>query len=78
MARMTQSHPSCFNGVVSFKRYRVTVEEIEEPLEVYAERLRKLWRECDNHHHFDPIRGAAKQLGIDLDHAELGVDRKRS
>lgn len=25
------AQPSCFNGVVTFHKYRVTIEEIEEP-----------------------------------------------
>jgi hypothetical protein len=75
--RMTSESPSCFNGVVSIKRYRVTFEEMEETREVLAERLRDLWRKCDNMHHIGPLREAAKEMGVELDHAELGRDRPR-
>jgi hypothetical protein len=65
--------PSCFNGIVRVERYRVTVEKIEESPLVYCERLLKLWRECDNHHHRAPLAHAAKRLGTDLPPAEFGV-----
>lgn len=75
--RITQSDekPDCFNGIVSVRRYRVTAEIIDEPKEVIAARLLKLWRECDNHHHFSPLRNAAAQIGIELPHDQLGKDR---
>ena len=37
-----QDYPSCFNGMVRVKRYKVTIEGIEEPKEVLCERLEKL------------------------------------
>lgn len=58
--------PSCFNGVVSIKRYRVTIEIIEEPVEVYQERLQKLWDESDNHNHWHPLEIAAAEIGYKL------------
>lgn len=68
--------PSCFNGVVSIKRYRVTVEVIEEPIEVYQERLEKLWVESDNHHHYVPLQSAAAQLGYEFK-GQWGSQRKK-
>ncbi len=66
--------PSSFNGIVQVETYRITVEKIPESNEVYAARVRKLWRKCDNHHHRDPLRQAAKKYGVELDDAENGVD----
>lgn len=67
--------PDCFNGVVSIKRYKVTVELIEEPIEVYQERLEKLWVECDNWHHWNPLENAAKEIGYTFK-GERGSQRK--
>jgi hypothetical protein len=72
-----QSHkPSCFNYEVSIRKYRVTIEPVEEPNEVLAERLQKLWDECDNHHHWQPLRGAAAQIGYELQ-GNAGSKRKK-
>lgn len=75
---LNQTEPSCWNGFVSVRKYRVTIEEIEEPIEVIQARLIKLWRECDNHHHYGPLRSAAMRYGLALNSEELGVDRKRN
>jgi hypothetical protein len=76
LANLIQPEPDCFNSIVSVHRYRVRVELIEEPNEVIAERIRKLWRECDNFHHWKPLEGAAAKIGIELDRDECGKDRK--
>lgn len=65
--------PRCWNGDVSVRRYRVTAEIIDEPIEVIHERLRKLWAESDNHHHFGPIKSAAAKVGLELDHDTFGA-----
>jgi hypothetical protein len=67
--------PSCFNGNVSFKKYRVTIEIIDEPVEVYQERLEKLWVECDNFHHWTPLDEAAAEIGYTFK-GERGSQRK--
>lgn len=61
-----QKEPDCFNSIVSIRKYRITIEEIPESKDVLIERLRKLWRENDNHHHYGPLRAEAVQLGIVL------------
>jgi hypothetical protein len=66
MRNLTSNEPTCFNGIVSIVKYKITVEEIEEPKEVYEERLQKLWDECDNYHHWDSLRATAKRHGIVL------------
>lgn len=55
--------PSCFNGNVNIHKYKITIEIVEEPIEVYQERLEKLWVESDNHHHYRPLQEAANKIG---------------
>ena len=57
---------TCFNGMVNIHKYKVTIEPIEEPKEVLAERLQKLWDECDNSHNWTPLKEAAKEIGYEL------------
>ena len=76
-SNLKQREPSCWNGVVSVRRYRITIEEIEEPVEVIAERLRDLWRNSDNYHHYEPLQKAAREIGIELDRSEFGKARKQ-
>ena len=63
---LTSNEPSCFNGDICIKKYRITVEEIEEPKEIYEQRLQKLWDECNNWHHWDPLKKEAKKIGYEL------------
>ena len=73
--------PSAFNGYVLVERYRITVEKVEEPIEVVRDRLRKLWRESErNFHHWTPMRATAERLGMDPNELKLeeqGADSKR-
>lgn len=64
--------PSFFNGVASIKRYRVLIEEIVEPLEVYQERLRELHRNNKQPHSAHHLHTKATELGIILDPKEAG------
>jgi hypothetical protein len=57
---------SCFNGEVNVEKYHITSVKIEESKEVYQKRLQELWEECSNHHHWNPLRSKAKQLGVEL------------
>lgn len=66
MRDMTQTEPSCFNGEVKIRKYKVTIEEVEEPIEVLRQRVQKLWDECDNMHHWRPLQEAAERLGYTL------------
>lgn len=70
LQQLEASEPSCFNGEVAIRKYRITVEEVDEPKAVLEQRLRKLWRECDNHHHWAPLQAVAAKLGITLLHDE--------
>lgn len=60
--------PSSFNGFVHVEKFRVTVERVEEPVEVIRERIAKLWAECKNHHQWLPLRGMAAKYGMELHH----------
>lgn len=68
--------PSTFNGVVRVRKYRYSVEPVEEPVEAIHERLRKLWAECDNYHLRFPLQVKAKEYGLVLDPNEYGKARK--
>jgi hypothetical protein len=68
---------TCFNGEVNIHKYKVTVEPIEEPKEVLAERLQKLWDECDNYHHWTPLEEAAKEIGYELKGSSGSLRKKK-
>ena len=61
---MAEEKPYCWNGVAYIRKYRVTVELVEEPVEVLRERVQKLWDECDNFHNWDTIQKHANELGM--------------
>lgn len=69
--------PSCLNGVIQVRRYRVTVELIDEPVDDIRARIVGLWRTCDNHHHWDSLRKAAAKVGLELSMNDFGKDRPR-
>lgn len=71
-----EKEPSCSNGIVNVRRYRITVELIDEPIEVIRERILKLWYACDNWHHWSPLKSAAARVGLVLDMRDVGRDRK--
>lgn len=63
---LTSENPTCFNGIVSIQKYKITVEPIIDTSEVLAERLQKLWDEATNYHHWIPIQNEAKKIGYTL------------
>lgn len=63
--QMTQDMPSSFNGT-RVRQYRVTVELVDEPLEVIHARIVELWEMNDNHHQWDSILVEAARYGLDL------------
>lgn len=69
-----QKEPSCFNEIIRILKHRVTVEVIVEPMEVYHERLQKLWDEADNIRNADVIKETTKLFGYEL---RGGVGNKR-
>jgi len=66
IGKLEQLEPSCFNGMVRFRKTKITIEPIEEDKEVLAERLQKLWDESDNHHDSVPLEIAARSIGYEL------------
>ena len=69
--------PSAFNGTVEIRRYRVTAELIDEPIEVLRDRLRMLWLTSErNHHRWPTMRAVAAELGMDP--SELRADEQGS
>ena len=66
IGNLTQKEPTSFNGDVRIKKYKITIEEVIEPQEVYEQRIQELWDKCDNMHHYTPIKNTAKKLGYEL------------
>lgn len=63
---LKQEKADCFNGLVSIKKYKVTIELIEEPKDVLSERLQELWDLCNNIHHWNTLKQSAKEIGYEL------------
>lgn len=66
ISSLKKDEPSSFNGIVEFRKHKITIETIEEPFEVLSERLQKMWDECNNFHHWHPLKDAAKSIGYEL------------
>lgn len=63
---LTQKKPSCFNSMVRVRRYKVTVELVDEPKEVIQARIQKLYDETTNMHYREPLKVEAKKYGFEL------------
>jgi hypothetical protein len=61
-----KTEPNVWNSKVNVKRYRITVEEIDESKEVIKERLLEMLKQRGHISHPQSIREEAKRLGIDL------------
>lgn len=55
--------PSCLNGWVNYRKYKITFELVEEPKEVLEKRLEMLWVTGYNMHHYTPLQIAASKIG---------------
>lgn len=67
-----QDEPSAFNGMIRFRKYRITVELLDEPLEILRERLIALWHSLRrNMHLVDAMREKAKEIGMDPNELKL-------
>lgn len=66
VSNLKQDKPSCFNGEVRVRKYRVIFEPVDEPIEVLQQRVQKLWDECDNFHNCEPLRDIAIELEYEL------------
>ena len=63
---LEQDDSSCFNGMVRVRKYRVTIELIEEPVEIIKERIQKLWDENDNHYNDTSLIKEGAKYGLEL------------
>ncbi len=75
--RALSSGPMVGNFDVKYRKYRITVEVIDEPVEVLEARLVKLWRGTSNHYDVPKLEAAAKTIGVTLDPKEFGADVKK-
>ena len=57
--------PSVFNGSVYVRKYRITIELVDEPIEVIRERIQKLYDESRNYHDHEPLRREGKLYGME-------------
>jgi len=64
--QLTSSKPFCHNGRLGIQKYKITIEVIDEPVEVIHGRIRELWK-VKNHHHVGALRAVAKKYGIELE-----------
>lgn len=63
--------------MVRIKKYRVTIEEIEEPIEVLQDRVKRMWAENQNLHSYAHLEKAAKKLGLTREDLEAAKREKR-
>lgn len=63
-----QEDPDCFNGQVRARRYRITIEAIEEDDDVVFERMQEMFDETNNMHTRDALMHHAKEhMGRPMD-----------
>ena len=68
IGNITEDKPTCFNGFVNVRKYKVTIELVEEPVETIQNRIKELWAKCDNHHNWQPLKNVASKYGLELDY----------
>ena len=64
--QIRQDQPSCCNGIVRVRQYRVTVELVDEYLDVIIARLQKMFDETTNIHHRQSLIEEARKYNYDL------------
>jgi len=75
-SNLEHREPSCFNGCVAVRKWRITIEPLDEPREEVCARLQRLWEESDNHHHWNPLKAEAATLGYELA-GDFGAKRRK-
>jgi hypothetical protein len=60
--------PDAYNGDVHVRKYKLTVEMIDEPVEVIQARIQELWDNCTNSHNWDSLKHMAARYGMELSH----------
>lgn len=61
-----QDTPSAFNGEIRIRRFRITVEEVEESNDILCERLQSLWEQGGSWQLEAIFKEAADELGYKL------------
>jgi hypothetical protein len=61
LGNLKQQEPSCFNSIIRVIKYKITIEEIQEPKELICERLEKLYVECDDWRNREALDSVAKK-----------------
>ena len=67
--QIAKDEPSCFNGMVRVRKYKITTELVDEPIEVIQARIQKMWDECTNHHNWNSLQKEAAKYGLTLCHS---------
>ncbi len=67
--------PDCFNSIVRVRKYKVTIEQIDEPIEVIHERLENLWINIINWHDREVLEREAKKYKYEFK-GEFGSNKK--
>ena len=62
---LKQDKPSSVNSL-SYRKYKVSIELIEETSEVLIERLLDLLSKTTNHYHASPIKSELRRLGYEI------------
>lgn len=60
-----ENEPSFVNNL-RYRKWRITAELVDEPLEVLQERLQKMWEQDTNWHHGSRYEAEAQALGFEL------------
>ena len=66
--RLFGDEPSVMNGIVKFRKWKVTAELVEEPVGKLAERLQHLWDHTRNTHHWAPLTRISSAISLSASH----------
>ena len=69
--------PASFNSFVRIRKYKITIEEIEESVEILQKRLEDLWKKETNFHQYQPLQNEAKKLNYIFEN-DFGKFSKKS
>jgi hypothetical protein len=58
---LKQEQPSTFNGMCRIRKLKVTIELVEEPIDIIHARLEEVWLHCDNWHNRECIEAEARR-----------------
>ena len=75
VSQLQRTEPSAFNGKVCVRRYRVTVEEVGEPVDIIRRRIQELCWNCGNHRDSIALQKVARDYGMDSSEKALEFGR---